>query len=102
MMRLATIGSVAALLLSQACFLRAQDEPQQKHEKVRAYSLKVTGDGHVELITKENGDEKTYKADSMEEFTKKYPDVARDYGVGKTWKLHSPEEFAKKYEEWRK
>jgi membrane-associated protease RseP (regulator of RpoE activity) len=97
MMRLAAIGSVAALLLSQACFVRAQDEPQQKQEKVRAFSLKVTGDGHVELTTKENGEEKTYTADSMEEFAKKYPDVARDTGVGKTWKFHSPEDFLKQF-----
>jgi PDZ domain len=104
MMRLAMIGPVAALILSQASFLRAQEEPLQKKETVRAFTLKVTGDGRVEMTTKENGEEKTYQADSMDEFRKKYPDVAREYGVGRggIMKSHSPEEFAKKFEEWRK
>ena len=65
--------AMAILLLCPAA-LRAQDEPQKK-EQTRAFTLKVTGDGHVELTTKVNGDEKLYKADSMEEFRKQYPDV---------------------------
>lgn len=105
MTKLAAIGSMAVLMLSQALILRAQDEPQKKEkEMVRAFTLKVTGDGHVELTTKVNGEEKTYKADSMEEFRKQYPDVAREYGVGRggVMKFHSPEEFAKKLEEMKK
>lgn len=104
MRKLAAIGSMAALILSQAALLRAQEEPQQKKETTRAFMLKVTGDGHVELTTKINGDEKTYKADSMEEFRKKYPDVAREYGVGQhgLMRLQSPEEFARKFEEFRR
>ena len=105
MSKLLAIGSVAALLVSQAAFLRAQDSPEPRKEAARAYSLRVTGDGHVEMTVKENGEDKTYRADSMDEFTKKYPDLAREYGVGsgmKVWKFHEPGEFAKKLEEWRK
>ena len=105
MSKLLAIGSVAALLVSQAAFLRAQDSPEPRKEAARAYSLRVTGDGHVEMTVKENGEDKTYRADSMDEFTKKYPDVAREYGIGsgmKVWKFHEPGEFAKKLEEWRK
>lgn len=95
--------AMAILLLSPAAPLLAQDEPQKK-EMTRAFTLKVTGDGHVELTTKVNGDEKIYKADSMEEFRKQYPDVAREYGVGRggVLKFHTPEEFAKKFEELQK
>src|SRR5207253_1407159 len=62
----------------------------------------------VEMTVKENGEEKTYKADSMDEFTKKYPQMARDYGIGrgglKAWTFNGngPEDFAKKFEELRK
>ncbi len=106
MRRLLAIGPVAALLLSQAAFLGAQDSPEPRKESVRAYSLRVTGDGHVEMTVKENGEDKTYKADSMEEFTKKYPELAREYGLGhggpRHLKMQNPAEFAKKFEEWRK
>jgi len=106
MKRLLAIGPVAALLFSQAAFLRAQDSPEPRKETVRAFSLRVTGDGHVEMTVQENGEDKTYKADSMEEFTKKYPEVAREYGIGRGgmrhWKMQDPAEFAKKLEEWRK
>jgi membrane-associated protease RseP (regulator of RpoE activity) len=106
MNRLLAISSVATLLLSQAAFLRAQDSPEPKKESARAFTLRVTGDGHVEMSVKENGEDKTYKADSMDEFVRKYPEVAREYGVGrgglKAWRLHEPGEFSKKFEEWRK
>jgi len=105
MKRLLAIGSVAALVLGQTAMLRAQDEPETK-KQVHAYSLRVTGDGHVEMTVNENGKEKTYQADSMDEFVRKYPDVAREYGVGrggmKAWKFHGTDDFAKKFEEWRK
>ena len=105
MKRLLAIGSVAALVLGQAAMLQAQDEPETK-KQVHAYSLRVNGDGRVEMTVNENGKEKTYQADSMDEFVRKYPDVAREYGVGrggmKTWKFHGTEDFSKKFEDWRK
>src|SRR5262249_39552045 len=92
MTRLLAVGSLAALLASQAPFLRAQDSPEPRKEIVRAFTLRVNGDGHVEMTVRENGKEKTYTADSMEEFTKKYPDLAREYGIGrggfKMWRFH--------------
>ncbi|MBV8880164.1 MAG: PDZ domain-containing protein [Planctomycetaceae bacterium] len=106
MQGLLALSAVAALGLGQGLPLRAQDGTEPRKETVRAFTLKVTGDGHVEMTVKENGDEKTYKADSMDEFTRKYPEVAREYGVGrggmKAWKFHDPADFAKKLEEWRK
>lgn len=106
MKQLLAIVPAAALLLSQAAFLRAQDSPEPRKEAARAFSLRVTGDGHVELTVKENGQDKSYTADSMDEFTKKYPEVAREYGIGhggmRHWRMQDPAEFAKKFEEWRK
>jgi len=105
MKRLLAIGSVAALILGPTAMLRAQEEPETK-KQVHAYSLRVNGDGRVEMTVTENGAEKTYKADSMEEFTRQYPDVAREYGVGrgglKAWKFHGTGDFAKNFEDWRK
>ena len=105
MMRLIAFTSAAALALVLTLPLRAQDEPQSPKETVRAYSLRVTGDGHVELTVKENAEDKVYKADSMEEFVREHPDVARKYGIGRgrmpTWNFPAPGEFAKKFEEWR-
>jgi hypothetical protein len=106
MLRLISMTSVAALLIGQAALLRAQDPPETRKETVHAFSLRVNGDGHVELTVKENGEEKTYKADSMDEFTRTHPDLARKYGIGqggtKVWTFHEPGDFAKKFEEWRK
>jgi hypothetical protein len=106
MNKLLATGAVAALLMGQAAFLGAQDNAEPRKESARAYSLRVTGDGHVEMTIKENGEDKTYKADSMEEFTKKYPELATEYGLGhggmRHWKMQDPAEFAKKLDEWRK
>jgi predicted metalloprotease with PDZ domain len=105
MKRLLAISTATVLILGQAALLRAQDTPEPRKD-VRAFTLRVTGDGHVEMTVKENGEEKTYKADSMDAFTHKYPQVARDYGVGrggmKAWTFNGSEDFAKKFEEWRK
>jgi len=105
MKSLLAIGSVAALVLGQTTMLPAQDEPETK-KQVHAYSLRVNADGHVEMTVNENGKEKTYQADSMAEFVRKYPDVAREYGVGRGGlrglKFHGSEDFAKKFEDWRK
>jgi membrane-associated protease RseP (regulator of RpoE activity) len=106
MKQLLAIGSVAALVLGQSAILRAQDPPEPRNETVHAFTLRVTGDGHVEMTVKENGQEKTYKADSMDEFTRQYPDLARQYRIGrggmKAWKFQDPGEFSRKFEEWRK
>jgi len=106
MKQLLAIGSVAALVLGQAAVLPAQDPPEPRNETVRAFSLKVNGDGRVEMTVKEKGEDKTYKADSMDEFTRRYPDLARQTGIGRgalrAWKFQDPGEFSKKFEEWRK
>ncbi len=106
MKSLLAIGSVAALMLGQSAWLRAQDPPEARKETARAFTLRVTGDGHVEMTVKENGEDKTYKADSMDEFAKKYPEVAREYGLGrggvKMWHFRDSGDFAKRLEEWRK
>ena len=106
MKRLFAIGSVAALVLGQAAVLRAQETPEPRKETVHAFSLRVDGNGHVEMTVKENGEEKTYKADSMDEFTRQHPDLARQYGIGrggrKALKFQDPGDLSKKFEEWRK
>jgi hypothetical protein len=105
MMRLFAVASVAALLASQAAILRAQDSPEPRKQSVRAFSLRVDADGHVAMTVQEDGKEKTYKADSMEEFTKQYPELARKYGVGRgmhAWTFHGSEDLAKKMEELQK
>src|SRR5579859_711597 len=106
MTRLFWIGSVAALILGQAAMLRAQDAPEPRKETVRAFSLRVNGDGRVEMTVTENGEEKTYKADSMEEFTRVHPDLARQYGIGRggmrSRMAQDPGESFKKFDEWRK
>jgi hypothetical protein len=105
MIRLLAVGSVAALLASQAAFLRAQDSPAPRKESVRDFSLRVTGDGHVEMTVQEDGKEKTYKADSMEEFTRQHPELARKYGIGRgmnAWTFRDSGELSKKLEELQK
>jgi len=105
MMRVAAIASVAALLLSQAALLRAQDTPEPRKESVRAFSLRVTADGHVEMTVQEDGKDKTYKADSMEDFTRQYPELARKVGIGRgvhAWTFRGHEDLAKKLEELQK
>jgi C-terminal processing protease CtpA/Prc len=104
MMRLISAASLFALVLSQALPAGAQDAPgpgTPKEETLRAFSLKVTGDGHVDLTVQEKDGEKTYSADSIDAFRKKYPDVARQYKVDG---LLRPDfgEFAKPLEEWKK
>jgi hypothetical protein len=106
MMRLVAVASVAALLASQAALLRAQDSPEPKKESVRAFSLRVTGDGHVEMTVQKDGKEKTYKADSMEEFNRQYPELVRKYGIGRggvhAWTFRGHEDLSKKLEEMQK
>jgi C-terminal processing protease CtpA/Prc len=104
MMRLLSAASLFALALSQALPAGAQDVPgpgTPKEETLRAFSLKVTGDGHVDLTVQEKNGEKTYSADSIDAFRKQYPDVARQYKVDR---LLRPEfgEFARPLEEWKK
>src|SRR5690242_11221359 len=106
MMRLTAVASVAALLLCQAAFLRAQDPQEPRKESVRAFSLRVSGDGHVEMTVQEDGKDKTYKADSMEEFKRQYPELVRKYGIGRggvhAWTFRGHEDLSKKLEEMQK
>lgn len=103
MMRLVAIGSLTALLLSQAAFLRAQDDPEPRKKTVRAFTLRVTGDGHVEMTVQEDGKDKTYKADSLEEFSRQYPELARKYGGGlHAWTLREHGDLSKRLEELQK
>jgi hypothetical protein len=105
MMRLMAMTSVAALLFLQASVVRAQDPPEPRKETVQAFTLRVTGDGKVEMTVVEKGAEKTYKASSMEEFTKTYPDLARRVGIGpsgvRVWTFREPRDSSKAFEEWR-
>jgi hypothetical protein len=105
MMRLITVSSVAVLLLSQAALLRAQDTPESRKASARAFSLRVTADGHVEMTVQEDGKEKTYKADSMEEFTRQHPELARKYGIGhgmNAWSFRQHGDLSKTLEEMQK
>jgi membrane-associated protease RseP (regulator of RpoE activity) len=106
MMRLMAMTSAAALLFIQATVVRAQDPPETRKETVQAFTLRVTGDGHVEMTVMDNGAEKTYKASSMEEFTRTYPDLARKVGIGqggiRVWSFQQPRDFPKAMEDWRK
>ncbi len=105
MMRFIAVASVAALWASQAALLRAQDSPEPRKESVRAFSLHVSADGHVEMTVQEDGKDKTYKADSMEEFTRQYPELARKFGVGRgvhAWTFRGHEELSKTLEELQK
>ena len=105
MKHLLAVGSVTAFLVAQAAVLQAQDSPEPRKETVRAFSLRVTGDGHVEMTVQEDGKEKTFKADSMEEFTRQYPELARKYGVGRgahAWTFRDHGDLSKKLEELQK
>jgi len=51
------------------------------YDSERGITLRVRDDGKVELAVKEEKGEKTYLADSTQEFVKKYPEVARKNGL---------------------
>ncbi len=104
MRQLLSMASLLALVLAQTLPARAQDGQDPgtpKKETIQAFSLKVTGDGHVDLKVQEKDGEKSYTADSMEEFRRKYPDVARATKLDGM--LHPDfHEFAKPFEEWKR
>src|SRR6185436_9911799 len=50
-------------------------------QDLRAFSLAIAGDGSVTLKVREGKDreEKTYRAKSLEDFKKQYPEIAEKY-----------------------
>jgi hypothetical protein len=105
----------AAVLLAQANPKDGErpKSDQEPSQHVRGFSFKLTPDGHVELTVREDDKatgklvEKTYKADSLDEFKKKYPEVAKTYGIarftdGGEWPPPGGSDFAKKFEDWKK
>jgi hypothetical protein len=88
------------LMLLALPLLGLQDKPKVDLEKTRLYvydgakgiTLKVTEDGKVEFTVPEGeeGAKKTYKADSVDEFRKQYPDVARKHGFDRYAGQKSP------------
>lgn len=97
MRRLLAAAPLLALVLAQTWTAHAQDSETPKKETVRSFTLKVDGDGRVEMKV---GD-KTYAADSMEEFRKKYPELAREYKVDRMLRpdFH---DLARPFEDWKK
>jgi hypothetical protein len=86
---------------------------QEFQEQQLELSFKLSADGHVELTIRERDKttgkmtEKSYKANSIEEFKKQYPDVAKRYPLdrfGSAGPLPVPgrDDFAKSFEEWKK
>lgn len=79
---------MASLVLTSLLSL-AQAEPSGKDVRgtSRSVSFERMSDGRVELTIREEDaatgrkDCKSYKADSIEDFKKQYPDVARDYQI---------------------
>jgi hypothetical protein len=51
------------------------------YDSERGMTLRVRDDGKVEVTAKEEQGEKTYSADSAQEFAKKYPEVMRKHGL---------------------
>ena len=113
-MGITIVSFLAVMLLAQA---EPQSSPPPKQdpgpiEHARAFTLKMSADGHVELTILEEDKasgksmEKTYKADSVEEFRKKYPEVSKHYPIhrvleGEEWIPLRPENLDKKFEEWK-
>ena len=89
-----------ALVLSTLMSLQdAEPGRKEPRSSSRGMTLQLSPEGKVELTIREkNGSgepiSKTYRADSIEEFKKKYPEVAREYRVdrfpaspdGPSWK----------------
>lgn len=98
------LSTASLLALSLALPSWAQDDPVPgfpKKETVRAFSLNVSGDGRVELKIKDKDGERSYAADSTEEFRKKYPELAREYHLSRMPRLDF-QDFAKPFEEWKR
>lgn len=81
---------LAALMLSSV--LALQEKPAAPAEKTSSWSsrgvtLEVSPEGRIELTVRRRGKDscedetKTYRADSFEEFRKKYPEIAREYPI---------------------
>ena len=86
---------------------------QEPQEQRRELTFKLSADGHVDLTVRETDKstgklvEKNYKADSIEEFKKKYPEVAKQYSIDRfasAGPLLGPgsDDFAKNFEAWKK
>ncbi len=80
------ITSLAAILFLTQDEPKSSERPKQDQKPVphvRDFSFNLSSDGHVALTVREEGQsaekpvEKTYLADSVEDFKKKYPDIGR-------------------------
>jgi hypothetical protein len=105
----------AALLLSQAKPEDGGRSPEAGEPGCRTegFTLTLTPDGRVELTVREQDPStgkdhrKLYQADSLEEFKKKYPDLAKRYGIdrlslGGDWPHLGQDGSGKDFEEWKK
>jgi C-terminal processing protease CtpA/Prc len=79
-----------AALLSLFPFLSVQDNKADLsktklfvYDSEKGMTLRVKDDGKVELTVKEEKADKTYSADSAQEFEKKYPEIVKKNGIQK-------------------
>ncbi len=76
------------------------------YDASKGITLRVETDGKVELTVKEEGKEqKTFKADSVEEFRKSHPDAVRRHSLERYLggpRVLAPEEFDKWWEDFKK
>jgi len=76
-------------MLALVALLAFQDKPDLSKTKLFIYdaekgiTLRVKDDGKVELTVKEEKADKTYSADSAEEFEKKHPELVKKHGLRK-------------------
>lgn len=80
-------------------------------DPAKGLDFELHTDGHVELTVKEEKDgkteDRTYKADSMDDFRKKYPDVAKKYQIERflprvEWRAIDPRTSERAFEEWKR
>jgi len=77
------------LLLTLASLLQVEKKADLEKTKLFVYdadkgmTLRIRDDGRVELALKEEKGEKTFLADSAEDFEKKFPEVAKKNGLRK-------------------
>jgi hypothetical protein len=119
-LRLLWSAILAALFLATP--VRADDtekEPEGRAElrvsikdPAQGLDFELYPDGRVEMTVRENGkdgkpEEKTYKADSLEEFRKQYPDVAKKHQIDRfiprvEWALLDLKNAEQAFEDWKR
>lgn len=110
---LKTLSSILTALALAAAPLAAQDaKPQEElHPRSKGFSLSIGPEGYVELTVREEDaagklSEKTYKADSILDFKKKYPEIAKKYRIdgvtGEPLPGLGKDDPGKFFEEWKR